>query len=43
MCHADDSDHRQLDHEMPLSYGHANEADIRGGIKRLGAVVRKFI
>jgi DNA-binding transcriptional MocR family regulator len=34
---------RKPNHEMRISFGNASEADIREGIKRLGAVLRKFI
>jgi DNA-binding transcriptional MocR family regulator len=40
MCYAADSARRQPDHEMRLSFG---EANIREGIKRLGAVVKSFV
>jgi DNA-binding transcriptional MocR family regulator len=43
MCYADDSARRQPDHEMRLSFGSASEVDIREGIKRLGAVVKRFV
>ena len=34
---------RKPNHEMRISFGSANEADIREGIRRLGAVLRKLI
>jgi 2-aminoadipate transaminase len=43
LCYADDSARRKPDHEMRLSFGSASEANIREGIKRLGAVLKKFI
>jgi 2-aminoadipate transaminase len=43
ICYADDPTRRKPDHEMRLSFGNASEADIREGIKRLGAVLKKFI
>ncbi|MCX6893993.1 MAG: PLP-dependent aminotransferase family protein [Verrucomicrobia bacterium] len=43
MCYADDATRRKPDNEMRLSYGNASEANIREGIKRLGAVLWKNI
>ncbi|MEI7534417.1 MAG: PLP-dependent aminotransferase family protein [Verrucomicrobiae bacterium] len=43
LCYADDSARRKPDHEMRLSFGSASEAGIREGIKRLGAVLKKFV
>jgi DNA-binding transcriptional MocR family regulator len=42
ICYADDPARRKPNHEMRISFGNASEADIREGIKRLGAVLRKF-
>ncbi len=42
LCYADDSARRKPDNEMRISFGSASEANIREGIKRLGAVLRKF-
>ena len=43
LCYAEDPARPKPDHEMRISFGTANEANIREGIKRLGAVVRKFV
>jgi len=43
LCYADDPARRKPDNEMRISYGNASERDIREGIKRLGAVLRKFL
>jgi 2-aminoadipate transaminase len=43
ICYADDPARRKPNHEMRISFGNASEADIREGIKRLGAVLKKFI
>jgi len=43
LCYADDPAREKPDHEMRLSFGSASEKDIREGIKRLGAVLRKFL
>ena len=43
LCYADDPTRRKPNHEMRISYGNANEADIREGIKRLGKVLRKLV
>jgi 2-aminoadipate transaminase len=40
ICYADDAARRKPNHEMRISFGNASEADIREGIKRLGAVLR---
>ena len=42
-CYADDPARRKPDHEMRLSFGSASEPDIREGIKRLGAVLKKIL
>lgn len=39
LCYADDSFRRKPDNEMRISFGSASEANIREGIKRLGAVL----
>ena len=43
LCYADDSSRRKPANEMRISFGNASEANIREGIKRLGAVLRKYI
>jgi 2-aminoadipate transaminase len=43
ICYADDTTRRKPNHEMRISFGNASEQDIRDGIKRLGAVLRKFL
>jgi len=43
LCYADDSARRKPANEMRLSFGNASEAHIREGIRRLGAVLRKFV
>ena len=43
LCYADDPSRRKPDHEMRISFGSAGEKDIGEGIKRLGAVLRKFL
>ena len=43
LCYADDPSRRKPDHEMRISFGSASEDDIREGIKRLGAVLRKLV
>ncbi|MGA3283211.1 MAG: PLP-dependent aminotransferase family protein [Verrucomicrobiota bacterium] len=43
LCYADDQTRRKPNHEMRISYGNASEENIREGIKRLGAVLRKLI
>ena len=43
LCYADDSTRRKPANEMRLSFGNASEANIREGIQRLGAVLRKFV
>jgi 2-aminoadipate transaminase len=43
LCYADDPTRRKPNHEMRISFGNASEADIREGIKRLGAVLNKFV
>ena len=43
LCYADDPSRAKPDNEMRISFGSASEANIRAGITRLGAVLRKFI
>jgi len=43
LCYADDPARRKPNHEMRISFGSASEKDIREGIARLGAVLRKFL
>ena len=42
ICYAADPARRKPNHEMRISFGNASEKDIREGIKRLGAVLRKL-
>ncbi len=43
LCYADDPARRKPDNEMRISFGSASEENIRKGIARLGAVLRKFL
>ena len=43
LCYADDSSRKKPDNEMRISFGSASEENIRKGIARLGAVLRKFL
>ena len=43
LCYADDPTRRKPNHEMRISFGSASESDIRQGIKRLGAVLKKLV
>ena len=43
LCHADDSWRRKPVNGMRISFGSASVENIREGIKRLGAVLRKFV
>jgi 2-aminoadipate transaminase len=43
LCYAEDPSRAKPDHEMRISFGSASEENIRKGIARLGAVLRKFI
>jgi 2-aminoadipate transaminase len=43
LCYAEDSSRRKPTNEMRISFGNASAEDIRAGIARLGAVLRKFI
>lgn len=41
-CYAEDPARPRPDHEMRLSFGHASQAAMREGIKRLGAVLARL-
>jgi 2-aminoadipate transaminase len=43
LCYADDPSRAKPDNEMRISFGSASEENIRKGIARLGAVLRKFL
>ncbi|HEY1718198.1 MAG TPA: PLP-dependent aminotransferase family protein [Verrucomicrobiae bacterium] len=43
LCYADDPSRAKPDHELRISFGSANEENIRKGIARLGKVLKKFI
>jgi 2-aminoadipate transaminase len=43
LCYADDPTRPKPDNEMRISFGSAVEKDIREGIRRMGAVLRKMI
>jgi 2-aminoadipate transaminase len=43
LCYADDPARTKPDNEMRLSFGSASEANIREGIKRLGAVLGRMV
>jgi len=43
LCYAEDPSRPRPDNEMRISFGTASEANIREGIKRLGAVLKKFL
>jgi 2-aminoadipate transaminase len=43
LCYADDPSCAKPDNEMRISFGSANEQNIRKGIARLGNVLKKFI
>lgn len=43
LCYAEDSTRPRSDHEMRLSFGSASPQNIREGIRRLGAVLKKFV
>jgi 2-aminoadipate transaminase len=43
LCYADDPSRAKPDNEMRISFGSANEENIRKGIARLGTVLRKFL
>ena len=42
-CYADDPSRAKPDNEMRISFGSANEENIRKGIARLGKVLKKFV
>jgi 2-aminoadipate transaminase len=43
LCYADDPSRAKPDNEMRISFGSASEENIRKGIARLGAVLKKFV
>jgi 2-aminoadipate transaminase len=43
LCYADDPSRAKPDNELRISFGSANEENIRKGIARLGKVLKKFI
>ena len=43
LCYADDSSRAKPDNELRISFGSANEENIRKGIARLGKVLKKFV
>jgi 2-aminoadipate transaminase len=43
LCYAEDPARKKPDHEMRLSFGSASEVNIREGIQRLGAVLKKIL
>jgi 2-aminoadipate transaminase len=43
LCYADDPSRAKPDNEMRISFGSANEPNIRQGIARLGKVLKKFV
>ena len=43
LCYADDPSRTKPDNEMRISFGSANEENIRKGITRLGKVLKKFL
>ena len=43
LCYADDPSRAKPDNEMRISFGSANEENIRKGIARLGKVLKKFL
>ncbi len=43
LCYADDSTRLKPNYQMRISFGSASEREICEGIRRLGAVVRKFV
>jgi 2-aminoadipate transaminase len=43
LCYADDPSRAKPDNELRISFGSANEENIRKGIARLGKVLRKFL
>jgi 2-aminoadipate transaminase len=43
LCYADDPSRAKPDNEMRISFGSANEENIRKGIARLGKVLKRFV
>jgi len=43
LCYADDPSRAKPDNELRISFGSANEENIRKGIARLGKVLEKFV
>ena len=43
LCYADDPARAKPDNEMRISFGSASDENTREGIKRLGAVLKKFV
>jgi 2-aminoadipate transaminase len=43
LCYADDPSRAKPDNELRISFGSANEENIRKGIARLGKVLKKFL
>jgi 2-aminoadipate transaminase len=43
LCYADDPSRAKPDNEMRISFGSASEENIRKGIARLGAVLKKIV
>ena len=43
LCYADDASRAKPDNELRISFGSANEENIRKGIARLGKVLKKFV
>ena len=43
LCYADDPSRAKPDNELRISFGSANEENIRKGIARLGEVLKKFV
>ncbi len=43
LCYAADTARRAPDNELRISFGSASETNLREGVKRLGAVLRKFL
>jgi 2-aminoadipate transaminase len=43
LCYADDPSRVKPDNELRISFGSANEENIRKGIARLGNVLKKFL
>jgi 2-aminoadipate transaminase len=43
LCYADDPSRAKPDNELRISFGSANEANIRKGIARMGKVLKKFV